>query len=465
MRIKNLQHPRLAFHQFAPRRGETWCVYGSNSSGINEFLQLLTGELDNTEADQLEIPGHIPVISFSEQQKIFEDEIAKDDTDFLDKIDPGTPASAFLPKERLDDSLIDSFKLRHVLDNGYRQLSSGQARKLLLLRALLSDHPYIIIDSPYDGLDVESCRELNRAIEQIPQNALSLICLVRNFEDIPAWCSHLAYLHEGVVRYQGEKGDKLQKIVSENNRNAASMLTDTGYSSSAVTDKSTPLVSLKNGFASYADTRVFAHLDLQVYAGDHTLITGPNGCGKSTLLHIITGDNPHCYTNELYLFGRRRGSGESIWDIKKHMGIVSPELHRNYRVPGSCLEVVLSGYFDSIGLYDKVTGGQAVQARKWLSFINLSHLETTPFRRLAYGEQRLILIARALIKEPPLLILDEPTQGLDGGSRAALLDFLEKAARTSPVTILYVSHRRDEFRPFYKQHLHLEEYSSTDYYS
>ncbi len=462
MHIKNLRHPHLSFDHFEPRLGEAWCIYGSNSSGINEFLQLLTGDLDNPEADHLEIPANIPVISFSEQQKIFEDEIAKDDTDFLGKIDPGTPASAFLPKEQLDNPLIDSFKLRHVLDNGYRQLSSGQARKLLLLRTLLSNHPYIIIDSPYDGLDADSCRELNRTIEQIPKNSLSLICLVRNFEDIPPWCSHLVYLNNGTPRWQGEKDRLLEQIARERSQKNVRLLTDTGYSSATVTDSSTPLVSLKNGFASYADTRVFEDLDFKVYAGDHTLITGPNGCGKSTLLHIITGDNPHCYTNELYLFGRKRGSGESIWDIKKHMGIVSPEIHRNYRVPGSCLEVVLSGYFDSIGLYDKVTGGQVAQARKWLKFINLVHLETVPFRRLSYGDQRLILIARALIKEPPLLILDEPTQGLDGSSRTALLDFLEKAAHTSSVTILYVSHRQDEFRPFYKQHLYLEKYSITD---
>lgn len=211
------------------------------------------------------------------------------------------------------------------------------------------------------------------------------------------------------------------------------------------------LLTLTRGFASYGEIEVFNNLNLTVNQGDHTLITGPNGCGKSTLLQIITGDHPLCYVNELMLFGRRRGSGESIWEVKRQMGIVSPDLHRNHRVAGSALAIVLSGLFDSIGLYARPTAGQQQLARKWLQRLGLADQAGVAFRRLGYGEQRLILLARALIKVPRLLILDEPTQGLDAPNRIALLDFLAEIAAENLSTIVYVSHRPDEYRNFFTQ--------------
>ena len=162
MIISGLRHPRLTIASFCPVKGESWCLYGSNKSGINEFLELLSGNFTPEIINELRLPSSPAVISFRIQQDIFEEELKKDDTDFMDRIDPGTPARAFLPRERLDDPLIDRFHMRPVLDNGYRQLSSGQARKLLILEALLKGCSCLILDSPYDGLDRESCRELDR---------------------------------------------------------------------------------------------------------------------------------------------------------------------------------------------------------------------------------------------------------------------------------------------------------------
>ena len=210
---------------------------------------------------------------------------------------------------------------------------------------------------------------------------------------------------------------------------------------------------MKNGFARYGEVEVFAGLDLTINRGDHTLITGPNGCGKSTLLQILTGDHPLCYANDLIMFGKKRGSGESIWELKRQMGIVSPDLHRNHRVSGSGLAIVLSGLFDTIGLYDAPSQAQQQRARRWLERLGMAARAGQPFRRLSYGEQRLLLLARALIKGPQLLILDEPTQGLDEGNRRALLDFLAEIAAEQLATIVYVSHRQDEFRPFFSQQI------------
>lgn len=458
MIIKNLSHPRLTIDEFTVRSGECWCFYGSGRSGINEFLALLEGTLDECTAQTLDLPETPAIISFAIQQEIFEEELRNDDSDFMDRPDPGTLVREFLPAAALDNNLIDAFDMRGTLATGYRQLSSGQSRKLLLLEAMLSGRSTIILDSPYDGLDPHSCRELDRIFHQLDRTHLRLLVLVRNVEDIPPWCSHLAVFKNSVLTEQGSRKDILP-VAAKMALAATRIFQDSPISDDGgLASQPLPgeLVRLSDGFARYGEKNVFSGLNLSIAKGQHTLVTGPNGCGKSTLLHIITGDNPKCYANDLTIFGKRRGTGESIWELKKHMGIVSPEIHRSYRVPGSALHVVLSGLFDSIGLYRKVTAVQEKTAARWLAAIDMAEQAALPFRRLSYGDQRLVLIARALIKQPPLLILDEPTQGLDSSARRSLLDFLETVSRSGErTTILYVSHRQDEYRSFFCQHLHL----------
>jgi len=153
------------------------------------------------------------------------------------------------------------------------------------------------------------------------------------------------------------------------------------------------------------------------------------------------------------VLGYKRGSGESIWQLKEHMGIVSSELHRQYRVNGELLTVVLSGLFDSIGLYQKPESYQIDIAKQWLALVGLSSHQHTLFNELSYGEQRLALIARALVKSPYLLILDEPTQGLDEINRHRILNFLEIVAQQKHSTLILVSHRKDEHLPIFTQHI------------
>jgi molybdate transport system ATP-binding protein len=149
--------------------------------------------------------------------------------------------------------------------------------------------------------------------------------------------------------------------------------------------------------------------------------------------------------------GYKRGSGESIWDVKKHLGIVSPDLHRNYRVNSSVLTIVLSGFKDSIGLYSQVTSLQKQVAIDWIKQFDLFNKANEPWQSLSYGEQRLVLIARALVKQPKLLVLDEPTQGLDQANRSLILQYLTKIAELKVSTIIMVSHRVDEHLPLFAQ--------------
>lgn len=438
----------LEIPSFAVGRGESWCLVGDNDAGLDHLIELIASASQSR--PQVRITGRIEVLSFAEQQEIFEEELRKDETDYLDCIDYGTPAREFIQHPEKHGRLIERFGFRHCLDKGFRQLSSGESRKLLLIASLSRNPDLLVLENPYDGLDHASCLELDHTLQELAGGIQAVLVTVNNLGDIPSWCDHLGLLHAGKLVLHGKRDATLPQLAGLIENKGGFQISLRSHERRHAGEE---LVRLTDGFARYGNASIFSGLQLTVREGDHTLITGPNGCGKSTLLQIITGDNPNCYANDLSLFGRRRGSGESIWDIKKEMGIVSHDLHRRYYVPGSAFQAVLSGYFDSIGVYKDFSAQQKAEALRWLEATGLADNAYTAFRRLSFAQQRLCLIARALIKMPRLLILDEPTQGLDGPSRSALLDLLETVAERQISTILYASHRTDEYRAFFRQRI------------
>ena len=216
------------------------------------------------------------------------------------------------------------------------------------------------------------------------------------------------------------------------------------------TEPVSPLFSITQGSVSYAGETLFSGLDWQIQRGEHWQVRGPNGCGKSTLLNLIFGDHPPCYSNQIEVMGFRRGSGESIWQVKQHIGMVSAALHLQYRVNCSALEVVLSGLYDSIGVYQQASELELEQARLWLQLFGLANLEKHYFKSLSYGQQRLLIIARALVKGPQLLLLDEPCQGLDFLQRNTVLKALELVAKHNLSQLVYVTHHQDDALPSIK---------------
>ena len=447
----------LRVSRFTARTDETWCVFGDNRSGIDRFVDIFRRpDSPSLRCRSLIVPTDLGVVSFKDQQELFEREVRNDDSDFLDRIDPGTLAREFLNNLEDNRALVEQFRIDHVLNSGYRQLSSGESRKLLILKAVTDGAAHLVIENPYDGLDLDSCVEFDRIMELLVRRGIALLLVLSSRSDIPGWCSHLAWFDRGSLAISGRRAEIIARIENSGGGDEwGEILENRSGSESESGDEY--LVELKNGRARYGDRTIFSEFNFSLAQGQHTLISGPNGAGKSTLLGLITGDHPDCYTNELYLFGRRRGSGESIWQIKREMGIVSPALHREHYIPGNALQIVVSGFFDSIGLYCRPSDHHWELARAWLGVIGLGALETRPFRSLGYGEQRLVLIARALIKMPKMLVLDEPTHGLDDTNRRHLLDFLELVVDKRVSTILYVSHRRDEFRSFFQQHISFDQ--------
>ena len=464
MKIENIKTPDLNIPLFEAVPGQFWCILGQNRSGIDSFFSLLFPGHAKIPDAQICLPKDMGIFSFAGQQEVFEQELKNNDTDFMDRLDPGTPARAFIHDPDQYTDMIRAFGMDHVLDQGYRQLSTGQARKLLLLSRISSGSQWLLIQSPFDGLDKAGCRQLDLALNHCRACGMGILAFVYDSGDIPASATHIAVIENGQMPLKGSRQDIFPRLFElQGEANFSADINDlkpvkNTFSDNDVpgeTPQSTELVRLEDGHAGYAGKPVFSHLNLCIAPGDHTLISGPNGCGKSTLLQVITGDHPACYRNSLWLFGTRRGTGESIWELKKRMGIVSTDFHRNYRVAGSVLDCVMSGLYDTIGIYRRPGPEDEKKAMAWLERISLSDKAESPFRTLSYADQRLALIARALIKLPDLLVLDEPTHGLDRANRNAVLDFLGQVATEKLSTILYVSHREDEFRGFFVSHVRM----------
>nr|WP_241737465.1 ATP-binding cassette domain-containing protein [Neptunicella marina] len=218
------------------------------------------------------------------------------------------------------------------------------------------------------------------------------------------------------------------------------------------------LVKLTQAKVQFSDKVIFDQLDWHIIAGQHWQIHGPNGSGKSCLLNLISGDNPQCYRNQIELFGITRGQGESIWQIKQHIGYLTNQFHRDYRVNCKVLDCIISGFYDSIGLYQTATFAQQKIAREWLNVIGLASLANKGFRELETGEQRMVLIARAMVKHPPLLILDEPCQGLDSINRQKVLALVELLCQQNTTTLLYVSHHGEDKISAIEHHLSMPDY-------
>jgi molybdate transport system ATP-binding protein len=385
------------------------------------------------------------LLSAESQQAFYEAQLAASESNFKQGIDDSVTVRELIGEAGQRHAMFAAFRLESLWDRHYRQLSTGEGRKVLLLEAVLRAPSLLILDDPFDGLDRAACAELAHAIVHVAERFPVLVVgtfAAGEVPFVPEALRQVAIFAERRLIFRGSPAGFLARGRDHEHRRTPPPV-DLGSWYEPI-DAGVPLVRLLGGHVAYGDQIVLDRLDFTVAPGQHTLIEGPNGSGKSTLLEMITGDHPQGYSNDLYLFGRRRGSGETVWDIKKNVGIVSTRLHRDYRVGGSVEEVLLSGLYDSIGVYQKPTPTDRARARAWLAWLELGLAPTAAFRELSFGQQRMVLIARAAIKVPPLVVMDEPTSGLDPDNRLRVLDLVESLCTQHKSTILMVTHRADE---------------------
>ncbi len=435
---------------------EHWAIVGANGSGKSALGKLICGEL-KVVSGQCRIPAKAGYVSFEKIDEILEKERYNDDSDFLGYVTQGTPVARFI----LSGSAADEAKLTElareleftgILERGIKFLSTGEMRKTLICKALLQEPELLVLDEPFDGLDRHSCEVLRTLINRCIGRGIQVILLLNRFSEIVPEITHVAYLKQCRVFRSGTRKEMLDSEALRRFHAFHYTLPDRLPEIDSAhrpepLPMDAPLVEMKDVKVSYGGKQILSGLSWTVKPGEHWKITGPNGSGKSTLLSLVSGDNTQAYANDITLFGRKRGTGETVWDIKKRIGLVSTSLQQDYRVGGSAKMVVVSGFFDSIGVYSDPSPRQLEIAQEWLELLHMDHRAGETFRELSYGEQRLVLLARAMVKQPDLLILDEPCQGLDDVNREMVLKLVEHLARTGNTQILYVTHHAEDEIP------------------
>lgn len=426
--------------------GEQWAILGRSGSGKTTLALALTGRVFHSGTVTFHLPRHSHAnrILLIEQQHHFRNRSNTSDFYYQQRYNASDSEDTVTVQEVLQPLMeaapgkmwVEQLHLTHVLQEPLIQLSNGENKRLQLARALFLDPAVLIMDNPFVGLDVEGRQTLHRIIDSIAASGIAII-LITPPQDLPACITHVAVLENGRLVKAGKKQDAIA-ITGSTPALPAEVIKK--LQSAGDSNHFSTAVKMVNVTIRYGEKLILNNINWEVKKGECWSISGPNGAGKSTLLSLVTADNPQAYANELYLFDKRRGSGESIWDIKRRIGFVSPELHLYFDRGTSCFDVIASGLFDTIGLFKIMSTEQKEQVKLWIELLQLQAVQQRPLFQLSLGQQRMVLLARALVKNPPLLILDEPCQGLDEEQISYFKQLTDQLCKTFNTTLLYVSH-------------------------
>lgn len=373
--------------------GESWAFVGANGSGKSALARALAGELTLLTGGRHTDYQRIARLSLEQVQRLVEEEWQRANTDLLSpgEDDTGSTAAEIIQQQDADDErcqqLASQFGILPLLTRRFKYLSTGESRKVLLCQALMARPDLLILDEPFDGLDVTSRQQLSERLAGLAGSACTLVLILNRFEDIPNYIDRVGILVDCALTRTGSRQSLLAEALVAQLAHLESLqdltLPEADPQQQASLPAGEPLITLRDGVVSYQDQPILHHLNWQVVPGQHWQIVGPNGAGKSTLLSLVTSDHPQGYSNDLTLFGRRRGSGETIWDIKRHIGYVSSSLHLDYRVSASPRSVILSGFFDSIGVYQAASERQQQLTRQWLRLLGLDSQADDAFHGLS----------------------------------------------------------------------------------
>lgn len=448
-------------------RGEHWAILGPNGSGKSLIARAIAGRIPIVRGE-IEFgfepqPGRtiedsIALVSFEQSHEIGLDGVPASRWFTLEHDEMPTVAN-FLSRERIEEinpfqvggqpmrsaaafardrkKILRMLRIEDLLDRDLLALSNGERRKILIARALLKNPKLLILDDPFIGLDAESRKHFSHVIDELIRDGKIHVLLISTRPDeLPRGITNVIRVANCRVVGTGLPRDASRREASPTRtrlRSAATTSTSGG---------SSEIIRLNDVSVRYGKKTILKNLSWVVRRGESWAILGPNGSGKTTLLSLITGENPQAYANEVFVFGQRRGDGNSIWDFRSRIGVVSPDVHLSCDTELTCEQIVVTGFDDPDGLGP--TRPQVRAARAWLAKLGLKKFSRTTFGAMSPGNQRMALLARALAKNPDLLVLDEPCQGLDESHRRDFVRAVEKVMTTSEITVLYVTHHQDE---------------------
>jgi molybdate transport system ATP-binding protein len=349
--------------------------------------------------------------------------------------------------------VVKLLELEALLSRDLWQVSNGERRKVMLARGLLKSPKLLILDNPFTGLDAGFRARMAELIGALMQGSMRVVVVTNRVEEIPPGITHVLVVENSEIVAQGPKGMVLDKasrspfafagprddsrawtvVHAERQRDRDNLSRDSETGGRV-------LVHMAGVSVAYGGIQILKGIDWTVRQGEHWALLGPNGAGKTTLLSLILADNPQAYANDVTLFGRRRGTGESIWEIKRCIGWVAPELHLYYPRRVSCFDVICSGFFAAVGRHQHCSPQQREVALAWMERLGVSQYANLEFGEISEGEQRLVLIARALVTDPELLVLDEPCQGLDARHRDRVLQTVDAIGQRWDASVIYVTH-------------------------
>lgn len=395
--------------------------------------------------------------------KILEETFLKVDQNNYYSLNEKEKETAHIRRLTLKEKLYKMFHLETLLDKYIILLSSGELRKFQLTKTLLSDPRILIMDNPFIGLDAETRNQLSELLRTLTtETGLQVILILSKTNDIPDFITHVIPVDDLTVGDKQPRESYLATLsgthLSETETERIKQLLQYPEKTDIpdLTDKDGCILKFNKVNIKYGNRTILKDLDWTVRKGEKWALSGENGAGKSTLLSLVCADNPQSYACDIELFGHKRGSGESIWEIKKHIGYVSPEMHRAYLKDLPAIDIIASGLNDSVGLYVHPRPEQRQTCEWWMDLFGIGHLKDRTFLKLSSGEQRLCLLARAFVKDPELLILDEPLHGLDDRNRELVRNIINEFCSKDNKTLVMVTHYKEELPPVITHHLFLK---------
>lgn len=463
--------------------GEQIAIVGENAAGKSRLVDIIISKfpLLLNEVHYDFAPSAKKLVSENVKYITFRDSYGDSDSSYYYQqrwnqhdIDENTPTAGQLlektselqhTNEELRKHLYEMFQLEPLLDKYIITLSSGELRKFQLTRTLLSEPRVLIMDNPFIGLDAATRDQLKDLLETLIKETKLLVILVLSKTDtLPEFITHVLPVEGCVLKEKITRQAFLDKQNSTEYPGISQEIKDTiiNLPSKDISKESFypkqggEILRFNKVSIRYGKRTILKELDWTVCEGERWALKGQNGCGKSTLLSLVCADNPQSYACDIRLFGHQRGTGESIWEIKRHIGYVSPEMHRAYLKDLPAIDIVASGLNDSVGLYTRPRPEQRAICELWMKIFGIEELASKTFLKLSSGEQRLCLLARAFVKDPELLILDEPLHGLDLPNRKKVKEIITAFCQRPNKTLVMVTHYEEELPPCITHHLTLK---------
>lgn len=443
------RHPLYRMQQpidFVLCEGEQLAIVGPNGSGKTMLVNTIIGRYpllmnevryDFGEDNGRMVYENIQCITFRDSYGDYDPHYYYQQRWNSQDAELSPTVSDALGSDKVNEGLLRELAIDVLMDKQLVMLSSGELRRLQIAKALLTRPRVLIMDNPFIGLDAPMRGQLRSLLLQlVSEHGLQLVLVLSREDEIPGFITHVVPVNDRVV------GEKVEHIAATNDtEHQIPVVNNLQCNGSEGNDE---VIAFRRVTLRYGTHTIFEDLDWVVRRGERWALMGRNGSGKSALLSLVCADNPQSYANDISLFGRRRGTGESIWDIKRRIGYVSPEMHRAYLKDLPAIEIVASGLHDSVGLYVRPRPEQMGVCKEWMRVFGIEELAERTFLTLSSGEQRLVLLARAFVKDPELLILDEPLHGLDTARREAVREIIANFCTRPEKTLVMVTHYPEE---------------------